>query len=193
LLRADLLRDVSVMLAGAPADHPAGKWGLAVAEACGTLGATVQRCTAQELEQDSLDVEVTDAGELDLLVLDGAGLFEQAMAGCGDGHVALRACMDCAWNVTRAVVNVAFLAGGGGRIVYLAPPQAGGEFSDAACAALENLARTLSVEWARHNITVVTIAPGAHSAASEVAAWVAYLASPAGAYFSGCLLELSRA
>ena len=63
------------------------------------------------------------------------------------------------------------------------------EHADAACAGLENLARTLSIEWARHGITPVTIAPGA-SAMGEAAALVAYLASPAGAYFSGCLLDL---
>ncbi len=39
-------------------------------------------------------------------------------------------------------------------------------------------------------ITAVTIAPGAATTAGEVAALTAYLASPAGAYFSGCLLDL---
>jgi hypothetical protein len=37
---------------------------------------------------------------------------------------------------------------------------------------------------------VVTIAPGTETGAGEVAALSAYLASPAGAYFSGCLLDL---
>ena len=55
---------------------------------------------------------------------------------------------------------------------------------------LENLARTLSVEWARHGITVVTIALGDTTAPGEAAALIAYLASPAGAYFSGCQLDL---
>ena len=91
------------------------------------------------------------------------------------------------------MVNLAFLAGEGGRIVYLAPSASGGEFSDAAGAALENLTRTLSVEWARHHVTAVTIVAGAQSAASEVAGLVAYLASPAGAYFSGCRLDLGGA
>ena len=77
----------------------------------------------------------------------------------------------------------------GGRIVYIAPRSDAGEHADAACAGLENLARTLSIEWARHGITAVAIAPGLASAA-EIAALTAYLASPAGAYFSGCLLDL---
>src|ERR671934_252664 len=47
-------------------------------------------------------------------------------------------------------------------------------------AGLENLARTLSIEWARHAVTTVAIAPGASTSAGELAALVAYLASPAG-------------
>jgi NAD(P)-dependent dehydrogenase (short-subunit alcohol dehydrogenase family) len=79
---------------------------------------------------------------------------------------------------------------GGGRLVYLAPPSSvAAEHADAARAGLENLARTLSIEWARHGVTAVAIAPGEASAA-EIAALSAYLASPAGAYFSGCLLDL---
>ncbi len=77
-----------------------------------------------------------------------------------------------------------------GRIVYLAPAPDAGAPAPAACAGLENLARTLSIEWARHGITTVTVAPGVRTTAGEVAALTAYLASPAGAYFSGCLLDL---
>jgi NAD(P)-dependent dehydrogenase (short-subunit alcohol dehydrogenase family) len=93
--------------------------------------------------------------------------------------------------VTRATVNVAFLPREqGGRIVYLAPRPLSGAHAGAACAGLENLARTLSIEWARHAITAVTIVPGDATAAAEIAALTAYLASPAGGYFSGCLLDL---
>ena len=96
-------------------------------------------------------------------------------------------------------VNLAFLRTSSvdwrRRIVYLAPAPGAdrsevGQQADAARAGLENLARTLSIEWARHEITLVTIAPGDTTAAGEVAALTAYLASPAGAYFSGCLLDL---
>ena len=80
-------------------------------------------------------------------------------------------------------------AAAGGSSTSLPRPDAG-EHAPAACAGLENLARTLSIEWARHGITTVTIAPGAETPAGEVAALTAYLASPAGAYFSGCLLDL---
>jgi NAD(P)-dependent dehydrogenase (short-subunit alcohol dehydrogenase family) len=144
---------------------------------------------------------VTESGSLDLLVVDGAGLFAQG---------GLRTCLDAAWNVTRAVVNLAFLPAASSasnrpvrgssnrselglptrRIVYVAPAPDVGEFAGAACAGLENLARTLSTEWARYGIAVVTVAPGEATGAGEVAALCAYLASPAGAYFSGCLLDL---
>ena len=93
--------------------------------------------------------------------------------------------------MTRAVVNVAFLPREeGGRIVYLAPRPLSGAHAGAARAGLENLARTLSIEWARHAITAVAIAPGDRTTDDVLAALTAYLASPAGGYFSGCLLDL---
>jgi NAD(P)-dependent dehydrogenase (short-subunit alcohol dehydrogenase family) len=101
-------------------------------------------------------------------------------------------CLEAAWNVTRAVANAALIPSQqGGRIVYLAPAQGDGLHAQACCAGLENLARTLSIEWARHAITPVAIAPGDRTEAEEVATIVAYLASPAGAYFSGCVLDLT--
>jgi hypothetical protein len=75
-------------------------------------------------------------------------------------------------------------------VVYVAPAAGSGDRAEAARAGLENLGRTLSVEWARYGVTLVTIAPGAQTATTDVAALIAYLASPAGAYFSGCLLDL---
>jgi NAD(P)-dependent dehydrogenase (short-subunit alcohol dehydrogenase family) len=146
--------------------------------------------------EEAVRALLAETGSLDLLVVDGAGLFAHGARGRADGdegeaRVALGACLRLAWCVTRAVVNVAFLpADRGGRIVYLAPAPDAGEHADGARAGLENLSRTLSIEWARHRITAVTVAPGARTSAGEVAALTAYLASPAGAYFSGCLLDL---
>ena len=128
---------------------------------------------------------------IDMLVVDGAALFARG---------GLHECLDGAWDATRAVVNLAFLPARSnppahfnpstGRIVYIAPAPDAGKQADAARAGLENLARTLSVEWARHEITPVTIALGNATTPGEVAALCAYLASPAGAYFSGCQLDL---
>jgi NAD(P)-dependent dehydrogenase (short-subunit alcohol dehydrogenase family) len=199
-LRPGLLEGVSVLLAASPGEPSGRALGAAARAACAALGAKVSTCRplsdrSEAVEEAALDAAVADvvreAGRIDLLAVDGAGLFAHALARSGDGHAALRACVDAAWNVTRAVVNHAFLpVAAGGRIVYLAPAPDAGEHAPAACAGLENLARTLSIEWARHGIATVALAPGARASAGEVAALAAYLASPGGAYFSGCLLDL---
>jgi NAD(P)-dependent dehydrogenase (short-subunit alcohol dehydrogenase family) len=211
LLRPGLLRGTSVLVAGYfDASADAGEsLGSAVEAACATLGARVSRCPLDSrggIAGDSPDVgEVIDgvlarAASLELLAVDAASLFASAVDESRGGRTALGACLDASWNVTRAVAERAFLADGrGGRVVYLAPAPDAGEHADAARAGLENLARTLSIEWARHSVTAVAIAPGsgadapsssAAATASEVGALTAYLASPAGAYFSGCLFDL---
>jgi NAD(P)-dependent dehydrogenase (short-subunit alcohol dehydrogenase family) len=202
LLSPGLLQGVSIVLVVAePADADTS-FGAAVHAACAELGASVHECAlsfdvadsenAIEREvQSAMASLLADAGDVELLVIDCASAFVGAGGhGRGSARESLRTCLDLAWNVTHTVVNSAFLPGErGGRIVYLAPPADAGEHADAARAGLENLARTLSIEWARHAITTVAIAPGA-ATAQEVAALTAYLASPAGAYFSGCLLDL---
>ncbi|MFI4993805.1 MAG: SDR family NAD(P)-dependent oxidoreductase [Solirubrobacterales bacterium] len=187
LLREGLLADLCVLVAGAT--EADAHFSPAVSEACAELGARVHTCGFDTTEEAVVDEIITAAvaelGSLDLLVLDSASLFDDG------ARSALRTCLDTTWNVTRAVVNRAFLpAGRAGRIVYVAPAPDAGEQADAARAGLENLSRTLSIEWARYGITTVTIAPGQATTTGEVAALTAYLASPAGAYFSGCLFDL---
>jgi NAD(P)-dependent dehydrogenase (short-subunit alcohol dehydrogenase family) len=208
LLRPGLLDGVRVLVAAPAAlapDEAAGAGSQraqladAVASACAQLGAVVSRWSAQDPAQ----------AQVDLLVVDAGATFarESADGDAGDERVlaaasreALRLCLDGAWEASRAVANAAFIdAGRPGRIVYLAPaPRSSSagdavpsvEYADAARAGLENLSRTLSIEWARYGVTLVTIAPGERTSEAEVAALVAYLGSPAGAYFSGCLLDL---
>ena len=188
LLRPGLLEGTSLLVVGA--GNPAPSFGQAVCEGCEQLGS----CTHAYAHDGGVDEAAMDAaaatavaesGGLDMLVVDGAALFVSG---------GLRGCVDSAWDATRAVVNLAFLPVESSpptrRIVYLAPAPGAGEQADAARAGLENLARTLSVEWARHEITLVTIALGNATTPGEAAALTAYLASPAGAYFSGCLLDL---
>jgi NAD(P)-dependent dehydrogenase (short-subunit alcohol dehydrogenase family) len=131
---------------------------------------------------------LADVGSVELLAVDGASLF------AAGEHDALVDSLEASWNVTRALVNRAFMADvpspPARRIVYIAPAADGRQHADAARAGLENLARTLSIEWARHAITLVAIAPGPNTPAEAIATLVAYLASPAGAYFSGCVLDL---
>jgi NAD(P)-dependent dehydrogenase (short-subunit alcohol dehydrogenase family) len=199
LLRPGLLDGVRVLVAGADEGPPEGSMGAAVRAACAELGARVAVCQAVWSEASQPEEQAAEAaveGALagstgaELLVVDAAALLAGASEGEG-ARTGLRVCLEGTWSITRAAAQLAFLGeGGGGRIVFLAPAPGAGGHAAAACAGLENLARTLSVEWARHSITVVAIVPGAASTAEEVAALCAYLASPAGAYFSGCLLDL---
>jgi NAD(P)-dependent dehydrogenase (short-subunit alcohol dehydrogenase family) len=74
--------------------------------------------------------------------------------------------------------------------VLIAPAAGAGRYADATRAGLENLARTLSIEWARYGITVTAIAPGVATRDEDIALLVAFLLSPAGDYYSGCRFEL---
>ncbi len=198
LLRPGLLEGVGVVVAGASSE---AEIATAVADGCVALGASASSCellgeSSAELGEEEIEARVDRALEnlegVDFLAVDGAGLFD-ARAG---GREALGGCLDLTWGVTRAVANKAFIAPQRpGRIVFVAPP-AGDEAArhgEAARAGLENLARTLSIEWARYGIAPVAIAPGASTEVGEVAAVIAYLASPAGDYFSGTLLDLRGA
>lgn len=200
LLRTDLLDGVAIALAHAGSALSAGGDPIAraVNAGCSSLGASVMDLPLSDgdgdlLDEDAIDVAVerllADSGSVEMLVVDGAGLYA-----AGAGRAALVESMQACWSVTRAVVNRAFMADASSppprRVVFVAPAPGAGEHADAARAGLENLARTLSIEWSRHGITPVALAPGDDTAADEVAALVAYLASPAGAYFSGCLLDL---
>jgi hypothetical protein len=100
------------------------------------------------------------------------------------GMEAARMLLDAAWIAVAAAANGAFIPRERGRIVLIAPPGA------VAAAGLENLARTLSVEWARYGITVVALAPSAATAAETLETVVAFLLSSAGGYYSGARLEL---
>jgi hypothetical protein len=144
---------------------------LAVAGA-GPLGEAVASRARQ------LGAQITHDGELDVLVWDGAAAFASAA-----GVDAVRAALDGAW------AEIQPRATGAKLIVLLAPPP-GDAHAEAARAGLENLARTLSIEWARLGIRPVAIHPGTATAAVEVAELAAFLSSAAGAYYSGCRFDL---
>jgi NAD(P)-dependent dehydrogenase (short-subunit alcohol dehydrogenase family) len=207
LLRAGVLEDVGVLVAGATGERdasPRPTFAAHVALACAALGARVQSWSAAAGENG--EARVPDGVEV--LVVDGAALFDASALAAparsfdppagreAIARAALRECLDGAWQASHAVANAAFIAARRrGRIIYIAPAcgrdeNVAGALADAARAGLENLARTLSIEWARYEITTATIAPGASTSGEEVAALCAYLASPAGAYFSGCQLDL---
>jgi NAD(P)-dependent dehydrogenase (short-subunit alcohol dehydrogenase family) len=212
LLRAGVLDELGVLVAGAGSGdrhRSQSALGARVGSACAALGARVYEWSAdaaggEQAVPDGVDrlivdaAALYDAGERDARTQADSptGASDDAASVAGACRAGLRACLDGAWQASHAVANAAFIEPRRpGRIVYVAPPSergadAEGGLADAACAGLENLARTLSIEWARYQITAVAIAPGASTTGEEVAALCAYLASPAGAYFSGCLLDL---
>jgi NAD(P)-dependent dehydrogenase (short-subunit alcohol dehydrogenase family) len=126
-----------------------------------------------------------------VLVVDAGALF----AAAGGGLAGLRSAVDDGWNAVRAVVNACWVADGtpGGKVVLLAPAPGVGQHAAATGAALENTARTLSVEWARFGVCTTAILPGDATARDEIAELVAFLASSAGDYFSGCAFTLAGA
>jgi citronellol/citronellal dehydrogenase len=143
---------------------------------------------------DALGAAIADrpAERADVLVVDAGGAF----AAGGGGVPGLRAALDRGWDAVREVANACWVGdaaqGDGGKVVLVAPPADAGEHAAAVGAALENLARTLSVEWARFGVRVTAIRPAAADGADEVAELVAFLASPAGDYHSGGTLTLTR-
>jgi citronellol/citronellal dehydrogenase len=127
------------------------------------------------------------------------------------------------WQMTHAVATKAFIPQEGGKVVSVTISPHNGMpgmvHSGAARAAVENMMRTLSIEWSRFQIKLCAIAAGQFDTEvirtkypPEVAenvprtvplqrlgrpeemAWlVAYLASPAGDFFSGSVLTLDGA
>jgi NAD(P)-dependent dehydrogenase (short-subunit alcohol dehydrogenase family) len=201
LLRENLLADSTILVAGAAGAGDAGAVGgpfaAAVRELCSGLGASVGACAPSAYDGEDAELEarvervLEDLGALEVLVIDAASLFQAAGGAQAVERAMLMGALQASWNITHAVANRAFLAPERpGRIVYLAPAPDAGLHAEAARAGLENLARTLSIEWARHAVTPVAIAPGERTPPGEVAALTAYLASPAGAYFSGCQLDM---
>lgn len=124
------------------------------------------------------------------------------------------------WNATRAVADAWMLANGGAivNITMLAKRTFPGmAHSHAARAGVEALTRTLAVEWAPRNIRVNCVAPGYVASSGlrrypaglglvekmqqmvpmkrlatceEIAWWVTFLATPAGAYVTGQTLTV---
>lgn len=160
-------------------------------------------------------------GRIDTLVNNAGGQFmspaEDITSKGFRSVVALN--LEGTWLMTHAVATRAMIPAGGGRIinVTLSPHHGlpGMVHSAAARAAVENMTRTLSIEWARFGVRLVAIASGhfatevlrkyprpvyegvAHTVPMgrlgepEEQAWlVAYLASAAGDYHSGAVITL---
>jgi citronellol/citronellal dehydrogenase len=189
-------------------------------------------CDIREEEQVEalVDGVLERHGRIDLLVNNAGG---QYMSPAEDitpkgFRTVMRLNVEGTWLMTHAVATKAMMGepGGeprGGKIVNvtLSPHHGlpGMAHSSAARAAVENLTRVLSIEWARFGIRLTALAAGhfgtetlrtkypkqvvegvagtvplGRLGTEEEFAWlVAYLATPAGDYFSGAVLTLDGA
>jgi citronellol/citronellal dehydrogenase len=167
----------------------------------------VERVTAATLER---------FGSVDVLVNNAGGQFSAAAEEISDKgwRAVQRVTMDAVWSLTRAVATRAMIPGAGGLIVFVgfSPLRGipGFAHASAARAAVANLASGLAIEWSRHGVRTVCVAPGTiltealedygEEAVSaweravplgrlgspeEVAALIAFLASAGGAYVTG--------
>jgi citronellol/citronellal dehydrogenase len=185
-------------------------------------------CDIREEDQVEAMVDAVLAvhGQVDLLVNNAGGQFlapAEAITPKGFRTV-IRLNVEGTWLVTHAVATKAMIPSGrGGKVfsVTLSPHNGmpGMAHSGAARAAVENLMRTLSVEWARFDIRLLALAAGqfetqtlltkypqaiveriAHTiplgrmgSEREFAWLVAFLASPAGDFFSGAVITMDGA
>jgi len=201
------------------------------------LGETAERADAGRVEARPCDIredEQVEAlvdgvldrhGRIDLLVNNAGG---QYMTPAEDitpkgFRTVMRLNVEGTWLMTHAVATKAMMDGRGGKIVNvtLSPHHGlpGMAHSSAARAAVENLTRVLSIEWARFGIKLTALAAGHFATETlrtkypkqvvegvagtvplgrlgteEEFAWlVAYLASPAGDYLSGAVLTIDGA
>jgi NAD(P)-dependent dehydrogenase (short-subunit alcohol dehydrogenase family) len=164
-------------------------------------------------------------GRLDLLVNNAGGQFlspAEAITPKGFRTV-IELNVQGTWQMTHAAATKAFIPQKEGKVVSVTVSPHGGfpgmVHTGAARAAVENMMRTLSVEWARFGIRAVAIALGQFDTETlrtkypeavvenlagtvplgrlgteEEFAWlIAFLASPAGDFFSGCVLTIDGA
>lgn len=159
----------------------AGDGSSTILDALRRSGAWAQQAPVDESQ---LSRWVADALPLHALVYD-------ARLQPGSDAAALQTTLERAWVSALAIATGAVIPDRtGGRLVFVAPRPDCGGYAHAARAALDNLARTLSVEWARFAVTAVAIWPGPETTDDDLAALVCYLLSDAGGYFSGCRFDL---
>ena len=188
---------------------------------------TAVPCDVREEDQvDALvDRVLADHGRLDLLVNNAGGQFlapAETITPKGFRTV-VRLNLESAWLMTHAAATKAMIPAGRGKVVSITlTPHTGlpgMAHSSAARAAVENLMKVLSIEWARYGIRLNAVAAGHFATdtfmekypalmvensarsiplgrlgeAEEIAWLVAHLASPAGDYTSGAVLTVDGA
>jgi citronellol/citronellal dehydrogenase len=199
--------------------------------------AVLAEALAGSFEYESLDIRDEEAierlfdrllerhGRLDVLLNNAGGQFlapAESISPKGFRTV-IELNVQGTWLMTHAAATRAFIPQGSGKVlsVTLSPHNGmpGMVHSGAARAAVENMMRTLAVEWARFGIKTCALAAGQFATetlltkypqvvvdnlersipigragrAEEMAWLVAYLASPAGDFFSGTTITIDGA
>jgi citronellol/citronellal dehydrogenase len=194
--------------------------------------AATGRCEARVCdirEEDQVDATIDDIvarhGRIDTLVNNAGGQYMTPAEGITPKgfRTVMRLNVEGTWLMTHAVATKAMIPAGQGKVVSvtLSPHHGlpGMAHSSAARAAVENLMRVLSIEWARFGIRLNAVAAGftgtdtfvtkypqsvvdaagatvplQRLARPEEIAWtVVQLASPAGDYTSGSVLTVDGA
>ena len=199
---------------------------VAAAEGAGARAEAVAADIRDEEAVESLmDGVMERHGRIDVLVNNAGGQFlspAEAISPKGFRTV-MELNVQGTWQMTHAAASKAFIPQECGKVisVTLSPHQGmpGMVHSGAARAAVENMMRTLSIEWARFGIRLCAVAAGQFDTevirtkypkavsenvartvplgrlgTEEEMAWlITYLASPAGDFFSGAVLTIDGA
>jgi NAD(P)-dependent dehydrogenase (short-subunit alcohol dehydrogenase family) len=169
-----------------------------------------------------VDATIERFGAIDVLVNNAGGQFSAPAEEIADGgfKAVERLTVDATWSVTRTVaVRSMIPSGNGGLIVFIgfSPLRGIPGFAHASAfrAAVANLASGLALEWSRHRIRSVCVAPGSIETegldgyepadverwrrsvplgrlgtADEVASLIAFLATAGGAYITGTTIAV---
>jgi citronellol/citronellal dehydrogenase len=163
-----------------------------------------------------VDAALDRFGAIDVLVNNAGGQFTARAEEISDHgwRAVQRASVDAVWSITRTVATRSMIPRAGGLIVFVgfSPLRGIPGFAHASAgrAAVANLASGLALEWSRHGIRSVCVAPGTIRTEAldgygedavaqwersvplgrlgepeEVAALIAFLATAGGAYVTG--------
>jgi citronellol/citronellal dehydrogenase len=197
----------------------------AITDAGGTAEAVAADIREERAVEELVDGIIERHERLDVLVNNAGGQFlspAEAISPKGFRTV-IELNVQGTWQMTHAAATKAFIPQRSGKVisVTISPHHGmpGMVHSGAARAAVENMMRTLSIEWARFNIRLCAVAAGQFDTevvrtkypkevsenvsrtvplgrlgTPEEMAWlIAYLASPAGDFFSGAVLTIDGA